>query len=81
MKRQTLPTLTLLALVLVACPLGPKDGERDDGKAEGTEAKTDETGAPPVPAAAEPEAGAEALSCEDELAKVTAELAACEASK
>lgn len=60
-----------LALLMLGCPLRPRDDETTDGADGGT--GTAEPSA--EPGAAEP------LACEAELEKVKAELAACQAAK
>lgn len=86
MERIHYPTLVLLTLALSACPLllGPKDDDgKPDDSAEGTGTGSAAEGAGTGSSSTGSETtGAEAaMSCEDELKKVKAELEACENSK
>lgn len=84
MKPLRTTTLIAVSALLLACPPSPKDEEGDS--------VADEAGPEPAPPTstdgASPPAetsgstdGAEAGSCEEQLAKVKAQLAACEQQK
>ena len=80
MKRLRSPAAILLVLALVpACPR-PKDEGTDDGAGGETEAGSPSDSEGPGAGSSSTGAGPD-LSCEDKLAKVTAELEACEGAK
>jgi hypothetical protein len=73
-------TAIFAVLLLTACPLRPKDEETDSGADDSTtsEAKGESPASEPIEPGGTETGGA--ATCEDELAKVKAALAACQAT-